>query len=87
MSEENISTLAANMRFAIKRNEGATIGGGLFSPVELKDGADALGSYPDLVRALEWALGQVKEEGLASNQKVQLETALFTLAKAQKVAS
>jgi hypothetical protein len=49
----NIKTLAANMRQAFFNRKSATIGSGIFTPEELKDGAIALNAYPDLLAALE----------------------------------
>lgn len=39
---QTLETLAANMRHAALNRESVTIGGGVFSPDELKAGADAL---------------------------------------------
>lgn len=49
----NAATLAANMRNAFVERKGATIGGGQFTPEELRDGAIALRAFPKLVKALE----------------------------------
>ena len=49
---KNTSTLAANMRNAFIERKGATIGGGKFTPEELKDGAFALNAVPGLLEAL-----------------------------------
>jgi hypothetical protein len=49
----NAATLAANMRNALVERKGATIGGGEFTPEELRDGAIALRAFPMLVWALE----------------------------------
>lgn len=48
----NIQTLAANMRAAFIDRKGATIGGGKFTPEELRDGAVALKAYPDLIATI-----------------------------------
>jgi len=53
MSSSNIQTLAANMRNAFIERKGATIGGGKFTPEELKAGAIALKAFPILLSALE----------------------------------
>jgi hypothetical protein len=47
-----IKTLAANMRNAFVERKSAKIGGGIFTPEELKDGAIALNAFPDLLAAL-----------------------------------
>jgi len=52
----DINTLAANMRNAFIERKGATIGGGKFTPEELKAGAVALNAYTDLLNALYLAL-------------------------------
>ena len=49
----NAVVLAANMRNAFVERKGATIGGGQFTPEELRDGAIALRAFPKLVEALE----------------------------------
>jgi len=49
----SIETLAANMRSAFLDRKGATIGGGEFTPEELKEGAIALSAFPDLLTALQ----------------------------------
>lgn len=49
----NAVVLAANMRNAFIERKGATIGGGQFTPEELRDGAIALRAFPKLVEALE----------------------------------
>jgi hypothetical protein len=51
-----IATLAASMRHAFIERKGATIGGGKFTPEELKEGAAALAAVPLLVEALECIL-------------------------------
>ena len=56
----NTSTLAANMRNAFIERKGATIGGGKFTPEELKDGAFALKAVPDLLAALEALTGMAE---------------------------
>ena len=45
----NIQTLAANMLNAFVERKGATIGGGKFTPEELRDGAIALKAHSDLI--------------------------------------
>lgn len=49
----NAVVLAANMRNAFVERTSATIGGGEFTPEELRDGAIALRAFPKLVEALE----------------------------------
>lgn len=49
---KNVTTLAANMRNAFVERKGATIGGGKFTPEELRDGAIALQALPELLDAL-----------------------------------
>lgn len=49
----NIATLAANMRIAFINRKSAKIGGGIFTPEELKAGAIALAAFPDLLVALQ----------------------------------
>lgn len=48
----NIKTLAANMHSAFIDGENAVIGGGIFTPQELKDGALALKAHSYLLDAL-----------------------------------
>ncbi len=48
----NIYTLAANMRNAFVSRKGASIGGGKFTPEELKAGAIAINALPEVVTAL-----------------------------------
>lgn len=48
----NTKTLAANMRNAFVERRHATIGGGQFTPEELRDGAIALNAYDDMLEAL-----------------------------------
>lgn len=47
-----IETLAANMRRAFIDRKGATIGGGRFTPEELKEGAAALAEHSILLAAI-----------------------------------
>ena len=49
----NTKTLAANMRNAFVERRHATIGGGQFTPEELRDGAIALSAYDDVLAALQ----------------------------------
>lgn len=49
----NTKTLAANMRNAFVERRHATIGGGKFTPEELRDGAIALSAYDDMLAALQ----------------------------------
>lgn len=39
---ENVRTFAANLAHAIRKNENVAIGGGIFSPAELRDVLDKL---------------------------------------------
>ncbi len=49
----NVETIAANMRRAFIDRKSAKIGGGLFTPEELRDAAFVLRAAPDLLAALE----------------------------------
>ena len=52
----NARTVAANMRHAFIDRRGAKIGGGNFTPEELRDAAILLNAAPDMLEALQWAL-------------------------------
>ena len=48
----NIATLAANLKHASWEGSNVVIGGGVFTPKELQNGAKALEAFPDLLEAL-----------------------------------
>lgn len=50
----NIATLAANLKHASWEGSNVVIGGGVFTPKELQNGARALAAFPDLLEALQW---------------------------------
>jgi hypothetical protein len=49
----NIATLAANLKHASWEGSNVVIGGGVFTPKELQNGAKALEAFPDLLVALQ----------------------------------
>lgn len=57
----SIKTLAANMRSAFIDGKSAKIGGGIFTPEELKDGAIALNAFPDLLYIASWIEKECEE--------------------------
>ncbi len=64
----SIETLAANMHAAFLDRNGATIGGGEFTPEELKEGAIALSAFPELLNALQSCHRTLRKQGYDMTQ-------------------
>lgn len=72
----SIETLAASMRHAFLERQHTHIGGGEFTPKELRDGAIALKAIPALAAALQQILdgnyGLNKKHSTAARESIEL---------------
>ena len=77
-----IQTLAANMRSAFIDRKSAKIGGGIFTPEELKDGAIALNAFPDLLDALQRVMRHIPDNAGGASLSDDMHRAKKAIAKA-----
>lgn len=78
----NIATLAANLKHASWEGSNVVIGGGVFTPKELQNGAKALEAFPDLLALLTLAEPVLEQYGYLQAAK----DARTAIAKATGVA-
>lgn len=81
-----ISTLAANMRNAFIERKDAKIGGGVFSPEELRGGAIALKAVPDLLESLKVTLRVIDTFAPDYSDRLFADQARALIAKLEGIA-
>jgi len=74
----DIYTLAANMRNAFVERKSATIGGGEFTPEELRAGSIAIRALPEVLTALQQLHDSFREHSAAYRNGLDDTDALYS---------